>query len=93
MFVTAVVLLMVMALTVPTFANTTPATTARTNQEDTLKIGVLADHSGLLQLYGFEQSQGFELGLEYATNGTMEVAGRPIEVIIRDNASDIDTSN
>lgn len=61
-------------------------------QDDTLVIGVLTDHSGALQNYGFEQTQGFELGLEYATDGTMTVGGRPIEVVVMDNGSDADTA-
>lgn len=55
-----------------------------------LKIGLLVDQSGPLTLYGVEQENGFMLGLEYATDGTMEIAGRPIEVIVRDNASNPD---
>jgi len=53
-----------------------------------LKIGLLTDDSGPLAIYGPMLERGFELGLEYATNGTMEVAGRPIKVIIKDTASD-----
>ena len=53
-----------------------------------LKIGLLTDLTGALQLYGVELQNGFTLGLEYATDGTMEVAGRPIEVIVRDYAND-----
>src|SRR5690606_9142676 len=49
-----------------------------------IKIGVLASLSGALEAYGVQTRQGFDLGLEYATNGTMEVAGRPIEVIYED---------
>jgi len=60
--------------------------------DDALKIGVLTDHSGALAIYGFEQTQGFELGIEYATGGTNEVAGRPIEIVVRDNGGDIDTA-
>jgi len=55
-----------------------------------LKIGLLTDRSGSLAIYGPMLENGFMLGLEYATNGTMEVAGRPIQVIVRDNASDPD---
>jgi len=55
-----------------------------------LKIGLLVDQSGPLTIYGIEQENGFMLGLEYATGGTMEIAGRPIEVIVRDNASNPD---
>ncbi|HHH42411.1 MAG TPA: ABC transporter substrate-binding protein [Chloroflexi bacterium] len=53
-----------------------------------LKVGLLTDQSGPLAIYGPMQERGFRLGLEYATGGTMEVAGRPIEVIVRDNGSD-----
>ncbi|MBO9371386.1 MAG: substrate-binding domain-containing protein, partial [Chloroflexi bacterium] len=39
-------------------------------------------------IYGPMLERGFELGLEYATGGTLEVAERPIQVIIKDTASD-----
>ncbi|MGB1288153.1 MAG: substrate-binding domain-containing protein [Aggregatilineales bacterium] len=55
-----------------------------------IRIGLLVDQSGPLTIYGIEQENGFMLGLEYATNGTMEIGGRPIEVIVRDNASSPD---
>jgi branched-chain amino acid transport system substrate-binding protein len=48
----------------------------------------MTDKSGSLAIYGPSQTNGFYLGLEYATNGTMEVAGRPIVVIEKDNGSD-----
>lgn len=63
---------------------------ASAQDEEVLKIGVLTDQQSALQLYGFEQVQGFEIGLDYATDGTREIGGRPIEVIIRDNGSDAD---
>lgn len=59
---------------------------------DPIRIGVLTDQSGALTIYGIEQESGFMLGLEYATGGTMEIAGRPIEVLVRDNGSDPDTA-
>ena len=46
-----------------------------------LVIGLMTDKSGALAIYGPSQTQGFYLGLEYATEGTMEVAGRPIRVV------------
>lgn len=49
-----------------------------------IKIGVLASQTGGLEAYGKQTLRGFELGLEYATNGTMEVAGRKIEFIVED---------
>lgn len=51
---------------------------------DTIKIGVLASLTGALESYGKQTTQGFELGLEYATGGTLEVAGKKIEVIYED---------
>ena len=50
----------------------------------TIKIGVLASLTGALESYGKQTQRGFELGLEYATNGTMEVAGKKIEVVFED---------
>ena len=55
-------------------------------------IGLMTDKSGALAIYGPSQTQGFYLGLEYATEGTMEVAGRPIRVVEMDNSSDPDTA-
>ncbi len=53
-----------------------------------LVVGLMTDKSGSLAIYGPSQTQGFYLGLEYATGGTMEVAGRPIRVVEKDNSSD-----
>lgn len=79
-----------------TAATDTPVPpTAEPTEEPTgepLRIGLLTDRSGLLAIYGPMLENGFALGLEYATGGTMEVAGRPIEVIVRDNASDPETA-
>lgn len=59
-------------------------TTSSTTKEP-LKIGLLAGQTGLMEAYARQTIAGFELGLEYATNGTNEVAGRPIKVIIEDD--------
>ena len=56
-----------------------------------LVVGLMTDKSGPLAIYGPSQTQGFYLGLEYATNGTMQVAGRPIVVIEKDNGSNPET--
>lgn len=52
--------------------------------KDPIKIGVLASLSGALEAYGQQTKQGFELGMEYATDGTKEIDGHPIEVIYED---------
>lgn len=78
---TLMTLLFVLALTVGMVP-------ARAQEGEPLKIGLLTDLSAVLQLYGVELQNGLMLGLEYATDGTMTVAGRPIEVIVRDYAND-----
>lgn len=80
---TVLVVLMALSLVVaPTLR------TATAQDGEPLKIGVLTDLSAVLQLYGIELDNGFELGLDYATGGTMEIAGRPVEILFRDYAND-----
>jgi branched-chain amino acid transport system substrate-binding protein len=56
-----------------------------------LKIGQIGQLSGALALYGLQQTRGFELGLEYASGGKKDEAGRyiianrPVEVLVRDD--------
>ncbi|MEH7249799.1 substrate-binding domain-containing protein [Neobacillus niacini] len=52
--------------------------------KEPIKIGVLASTTGALESYGKQTLRGFELGLDYATEGTMEVAGRKIEFVVED---------
>ncbi|RDI47831.1 substrate-binding domain-containing protein [Falsibacillus pallidus] len=52
--------------------------------KEPIKIGVLASLSGALESYGKQTKQGFELGLDYATDGKMEVDGRKIQVVYED---------
>ncbi len=52
--------------------------------KDPIKIGVLASLSGGLESYGKQTTQGFELGLEYATDGTMEVNGQEVQFFVED---------
>ncbi|MGR3763479.1 substrate-binding domain-containing protein [Rossellomorea sp. NS-SX7] len=54
------------------------------SEKETVKIGVLASLTGALESYGKQTQRGFELGLEYATDGTMEVNGKKIEVVFED---------
>ncbi|MCD5414212.1 MAG: substrate-binding domain-containing protein [Clostridiales bacterium] len=54
---------------------------------DPIVIGGLTSLSGVLQYYGQQMQKGFMLGLEYATDGTMEVAGRKLEVIWEDTTT------
>lgn len=49
-----------------------------------IKIGIIASLSGALAAYGNQTATGFEMGLEYLTNNTMEVDGRKLVVLKRD---------
>jgi len=57
-----------------------------------LKIGVMSDLSGGLALFGNEMWEGLQLGFEYATDGTLVAGNRPIELIIKDDTSNVDTA-
>jgi branched-chain amino acid transport system substrate-binding protein len=66
-----------------------------------LKIGLLTDESGALSIYGYELDYGLQLGLLYQAGidpleydsvadalADLTIAGRPVEIIMRDNGSD-----
>jgi branched-chain amino acid transport system substrate-binding protein len=57
-----------------------------------IKIGVLTTKTGPLDYYGTMQVRGLDLGIRYATSGSQQVAGRPIELIVEDDASDPTTA-
>ncbi len=57
-------------------------------RESSIKIGVIASRVGPLDYYGTMQVQGLELGIEYATQGLWEVAGRRIELLVEEDAGD-----
>ncbi|KOP81261.1 ABC transporter permease [Bacillus sp. FJAT-21945] len=62
------------------------------SDEETIKIGVLASLTGPLETYGKQTAAGFELGLEYATEGSNEVAGKKIEFIVEDTETKPDVA-
>ncbi|SDY95055.1 amino acid/amide ABC transporter substrate-binding protein, HAAT family (TC 3.A.1.4.-) [Proteiniborus ethanoligenes] len=62
-------------------------TTGGVDKSQPIRIGGITSLSGALQDYGQQNQRGFMLGLEYATKGTMEVAGRKIEVIWEDTTT------
>ncbi len=79
---------------------------AASAQDDApLKIGLLVDQSGALTLYGYELEYGFKLGLLYQAGidpadydtvddalADLEIAGRSVEILVRDNGSDPDVA-
>ncbi len=74
---------------------TTPAEDETSDGEATeaadgepVKVGVITSTSGVLASYGQQFREGFEVGLEYATDGSLAAGGHPIEVSYHDDASD-----
>jgi branched-chain amino acid transport system substrate-binding protein len=54
-------------------------------QAKDIKIAHVHSKTGPLQSYGVDVQRGLELGLQYATNGTMEVNGNKIVLIEKDD--------
>src|SRR5882757_11483806 len=50
-----------------------------------LKIALIYGKTGPLEAYARQTEAGFMLGLEYATQGKMEIDGRKIQVITKDD--------
>jgi len=50
-----------------------------------IKIANINSLSGILEQFGNQSVIGFKMGMEYITNGTMEIGGRPIEIITKDD--------
>jgi branched-chain amino acid transport system substrate-binding protein len=50
-----------------------------------IRIAHIHSKTGPLEAYGKQSATGFMLGLEYATNGTMTVAGRRLVVVEKDD--------
>ncbi len=58
---------------------------ASAEQGKPVKVALIADKTGPLEAYAKQTVTGFAMGLEYATKGTMTVAGRKIEVVEKDS--------
>ncbi|MED1916404.1 substrate-binding domain-containing protein [Bacillus thuringiensis] len=59
---------------------------------NTVKVGVLASLTGPLESYGKQTARGFELGLDYATEGKREIAGKKIEFVVEDTETKPDVA-
>ena len=51
---------------------------------DPIKIARPVGITGPLEAYAKQSLAGFEMGLEYATKGSNQVLGRPIELVVKD---------
>src|SRR5262245_3808375 len=56
-----------------------------TAQQPPIKIALIYGKTGPLEAYARQTEAGFMRGLEYATKGTMEIGGRKIQVILKDD--------
>ena len=54
-------------------------------QADDLKIALIHGRTGPLEAYAKQTETGLRLGFEYATKGTMEIDGRKIVIITKDD--------
>jgi len=52
-----------------------------------LKVALITGKTGILEPYAKETETGFMMGLEYLTNGRMEINGRKLKVFIKDDQS------
>jgi branched-chain amino acid transport system substrate-binding protein len=52
-----------------------------------LKIALITGKTGALEPYAKETETGFMMGLEYLTGGKMDVGGRKLKVIVKDDQS------
>ena len=52
-----------------------------------LKVALIAGKTGALEAYAKETETGFMMGLEYLTGGKMEINGRKLKVIVKDDQS------
>ena len=62
-----------------------PLGSALAQNKGEVKIALIASKTGPLEAYAKQTIVGFNLGLDYATNGTMEVAGKKLVVIEKDD--------
>ncbi|OQY70837.1 MAG: ABC transporter permease, partial [Rhodocyclaceae bacterium UTPRO2] len=56
------------------------------------KIALIAGKTGFLEAYAKETETGFMMGLEYLTGGKMEINGRKIKVIVKDDQNKPDVA-
>jgi len=61
------------------------ALAAMAQSKSEVKIAIIASKTGPLEAYAKQTLVGFQMGLDYATGGTMTVAGRKLVVIEKDD--------
>ena len=64
---------------------TSSASLSALAQANEIRVAHVYDKTGALEAYAKQTQTGFMMGLDYATGGTMEVAGKKLKVIERDS--------
>ncbi|MCI0478786.1 MAG: ABC transporter substrate-binding protein, partial [Anaerolineales bacterium] len=64
----------------------TPTITPTPTEIKPIKIGLLSDQSSALRDYATMLENGFTFGYEYAMEGRSSIAGRAIQIIVKDSA-------
>ena len=77
--------LFTLAPTVALIATTFAALLSGAANAQEIKIALIAGKTGPLEAYAKETEVGFMMGLEYLTGGKMEINGRKIKVIVKDD--------
>ncbi|TGG92405.1 ABC transporter permease [Natronospirillum operosum] len=57
-------------------------------QADSIRVAHVSQFSGPLAAYGEQLNVGLRLGFEYATDGTMQIQGRDLELLRKDTQND-----
>lgn len=61
-------------------------------EPEAVRVGIIYSETGPLAAYGKTYREGLEAGLDYATDGSREVGGVPIELVYRDDGGNNDTA-
>ncbi len=76
--------LVLSAIAAATSLGAAPSASAQANKGE-VRIAVIASKTGPLEAYAKQTIVGFHMGLDYATSGTMMVAGKKLVVIEKDD--------
>lgn len=71
-------------------AEETGTGTAEAGGGEPINIGIITSETGPLATYGKTYLEGLEAGFDYATDGTNEIDGRPLNITIEDDGGDTD---
>ena len=76
-----------LAAALAVFAGTAQARKSSASAASPYKVGIIYCRTGPLAEYGAEFIEGLRFGLQYATNGTNQVNGHPIQLNVQDETS------